>query len=142
MAYELKSYDSKQVKCVLGAHTVTGPADDTFISIEPQGDGVSSSVGVYDDVSRSISHDPRHTIKITLQQTSRSNDVLSSLCDVDRLSGGAGAFPILITDLRGSTLFTGTAWVQKKANATFAKGIGSREWTLEAVGGFTNGGND
>src|SRR5690606_23641120 len=142
MATEVTTYDPKQVKIVVGAHTITGVADGTFITIEPTGDGVTSVAGAYGDVARSMSHDPRHTITITLQQTSRSNDVLSSLRDVDRLSGGSGAFPIQVTDLRGGTLFAGTAWVVKKATATFASGTENKEWPLEAVGAFTNGGND
>lgn len=141
MATDVTTYDPKQVKIVVGAHTITGVADGTFITIEPTGDGVTSTSGAYGDVARSLNHDPRHTIAITLQQTSRSNAVLSSLRDADHLSGGNGAFPILVTDLRGGTLFAGTAWVVKKAPATFASAAENKEWPLEAVGAFTHGGN-
>ncbi|TFL14219.1 DUF3277 domain-containing protein [Pusillimonas caeni] len=142
MAGDIKTYSADRVKIIVGAHTITGTADGTFVTIEPLGDGVTSEAGAYGDVARSMSLDPRHTINTTLQQTSRSNDVLSSLADADRLSGGNGAFPITITDLRGGTLFAGTGWIVKKATATFAKGLEAKEWPIEAVGQFTNGGND
>ncbi|WP_237173043.1 phage structural protein [Paracandidimonas lactea] len=142
MAQDLKTYSPDQVKVIIGPHTVTGTADGTFITIEPMGDGVTSEAGAYGDVARAMSLDPRHTITVTLQQTSRSNDVLSALHDADRLSGGNGAVPIAVTDLRGTTLFAGTGWVVKKARATFSKGLEAKEWALEAVGQFTNGGND
>lgn len=139
---DVKTYAADRVKVVVGAHTITGPADGTFVIIEPLGDGVTSESGAYGDVARSMSLDLRHTITITLQQTSRSNDVLSAIADADRLSGGNGAVPVTVTDLRGGTLFAGTGWVVKKATATFAKGVEAKEWPLEAVGQFTNGGND
>jgi hypothetical protein len=142
MAGDIKTYAADRVKMVVGAHTITGTADGTFVTIEPLGDGVTSESGAYGDVARSMSLDPRHTINITLQQTSRSNDVLSVLADADRLSGGNGAFPITVTDLRGGTLFAGTGWIVKKATATFAKGLEAKEWPIGAVGQFTNGGND
>ncbi|WP_341666904.1 phage structural protein [Alcaligenes sp. SDU_A2] len=140
MATNVKTYDPKQVKIVVGAHTVSGVSESSFLSIEPKGEGVASVVGVYGDVTRTLSHDPRHTVKITLQPTSRSNAVLSDLCNADRLSGGNGAFPILVTDLRGGTLFAGTAWMVKQAAATFANTPTNKEWVLEAVGAFTHGG--
>ena len=53
-----------------------------------------------------------------------------------------GAVPVAVTDLRGTTLFGGTGWVVKKARATFSKGLEAREWTIEAVGEFHNGGTN
>lgn len=138
----LKTYSPDRVKVIVGAHSLEGTADGTFVVIEEVSDGVTSEAGAYGDVARAMSLDPRHTVTITLQQTSRSNDILSRLYDADRISGGDGAFPISITDLRGGTLFAGTAWITKRANATFAKGLEAKEWPIEAVGTFTNGGNE
>lgn len=142
MAPTLKTYSPDRIKILVGAHVVTGTADGTFVNITQMTDGVSSEAGAYGDVARAMSLDPRHTITITLQQTSRSNDVLSAYADADRISGGNGAVPVAITDLRGGTLFAGTGWVVKKADKGFAKELTANEWTLEAVGTFTNGGND
>ena len=137
---ELKTYSPDRVKVVVGAAVLTGVADGTFVAIEPTSDGVTSEAGAYGDVARAMSLDPRHTVTVTLQQTSSSNAVLSALHDADRISGGDGAVPVSVTDLRGTTLFTGTGWVVNKANATYSKGLEAREWTLEAIGHFVNGG--
>lgn len=138
---ELQTYSPDRIKVVVGGASITGFADGTFVEIEPLTDGVASVAGADGEVARAMSLDPRHTITITLLQTSRSNTVLSAIADADRVSGGGGAVPISITDLRGQTMFAGTGWVVKKATATFAKEIEGREWQLEAAGAFVSGGN-
>ena len=142
MANEVKTYSPDRVKVIVGVAALSGFADGTFVDIEPLGDGVTSEAGADGEVARAMSLDTRHTITVTLQQTSRSNDVLSALHTADKISGGDGAVPVAVTDLRGTTLFGGTGWVVKKAKATFAKGLEAREWTLEAVGLFHNGGTN
>lgn len=141
MAAEIGTYSPDRVKVIVGGAAISGYADGTFISIEPMTDGVTSVAGADGEVARAMSLDPRHTITVTLLQTSRSNTVLSALADADRVSGGGRTVPISITDLRGDMLFAGTGWVVKKANATYSKTIESREWQLEAVGEFTSGGS-
>lgn len=138
---ELKSYSPDKINITVGAHHVTGYADGTFVEIEPQGDGVTSVAGADGEVARAMSLDPRHQVTLTLMQTSASNTALSLLADADRVSGGDGAFPITVTDLRGQTLFGGTGWVTKKATAGFADTVDqTREWVIEAIGEFTSGG--
>lgn len=139
---DLKTYSPDRIKIIVGAVALTGVADGTFVTIEPMGDGTVSEAGAYGEVARAMSLDTRYTIGVTLQQTSRSNDVLSGLYQLDRVSGGDGAVPVTITDLRGTSLFVGTCWVTKLATATYSKGLEAKEWPLEAVGEFFNGGND
>jgi hypothetical protein len=138
---DLKTYSPDKIIIIVGALAVTGVADGTFVAIEPTGDGITSESGAYGEVARAVNLDPRHTITLTLQQTSPSNDVLSAFADADKLTGGNGSFPITVTDLRGTSLFAGTAWVTKKATATFSKGLEAKEWSLGSVGRFNNGGN-
>ena len=38
---KIKTYNCKEVTIALGSHLVTGYADDSFISIDPKGDGVT-----------------------------------------------------------------------------------------------------
>ena len=42
---KVTTYNPKKVTCALGRHIVSGFADDSFISIEPAGDGTSYVVG-------------------------------------------------------------------------------------------------
>lgn len=136
----IKSYSPDTVSVVVGVLALSGFADGTFVQIEPMTDGVSSQSGADGEVARAISLDQRHTITITLQQTSPANTYLSGLADADRISGGNGVVAIAVTDLRGETLFGGTGWVVKKATATYSKEIETREWQIEAVGEFISGG--
>ncbi|HWK70036.1 MAG TPA: DUF3277 domain-containing protein [Burkholderiaceae bacterium] len=139
---EVKTYSPDRVKVIVGVAALSGFADGTFVDIEPLGDGITSESGADGEVVRAMSLDTRHAITVTLQQSSRSNDILSALHLADRVSGGEGAVPVAVTDLRGTTLFGGTGWVVKKAKATFSKGLEAREWTLEAAGEFHNGGTN
>lgn len=138
-----RTYDPSRVNVTVGAATLSGFAADTFISIEEVGDGVTSVVGADGEVARAMSSDRRCRVKITLQQTSAGNDVLSALLQADRLSGGGSLFPIAVADLRGRTVFTSSeAWVVKYPTAEFGAEVGSREWTIETGNSaFFVGGN-
>ena len=68
-----RTYFSKKVTVTAGYHIVTGFAEDSFVSIEETGDGVQSVAGADGEVARSVSSDPRCTVKISLLQTSASN---------------------------------------------------------------------
>lgn len=127
----VRTYDPKSIIITIGAATLTGYADDSFVQIEEQGDGVAATVGANGEVARSLSPDRTCRITVTLQQTSPGNDILSALAESDRLTGN-GLFPLAIADLRGSTVLEDSnSWVVKKANTTFGKTAGNREWTLQ-----------
>ena len=137
----LKTYSPDKIIITVGPHVVSGVGPDTFLTIEAMTDGVTSEAGAYGDVARAMSLDTRHEITITLQQTSDSNTVLSGLYQADRVSSGGGVFPVLVTDLRGQTLFGGQGWVRKQATSTFAAGLEAKEWVIEAMGDYIAGGN-
>lgn len=131
---ELKTYDAKRVNITIGSHTLKGYAEDTFISIEPAGDGTVSQAGADGEVARSLSNNPLVNITITLQQTSDSNDFLSDLFNRDRASGGGGVVPFQMIDLRGTTLMAASqAWIVNFPTVENGAGVGDREWTLGAV---------
>lgn len=139
----VKTYSPDRVKVTVGAHTLTGYADGTFVSVEQLTDGVTSQAGADGEVARAMSADKRCKITLTLQQTSRSNDMLTAMYEADQLSGGDMPVPLTVRDLRGTTIFAaGAAWIVKKATAEFCKEISEREWTLEADGAqYFVGGN-
>ena len=110
---------------------VTGYADDSFISIEPNGDGITKKTGCDGEIARSISPDNTYKVKLTLLQTSDSNSYFSGMVDLDRDTGN-GLFPILIKDLKGGLVFsTEAAWCVKKAPVTRGKETNNREWELD-----------
>jgi hypothetical protein len=140
---QVRTYDPKKVIITIGSHTVTGYGEDTFIGIEPEGDGTTAVAGADGEVARALNHNPLHTVTITVLQTSPTNDYLSRLLERDRASGGGGVVPFQIRDLRGSTLIAGSqAWVTNTPSVEFGNSVGEREWTLMVVVNAINvGGN-
>lgn len=133
MADAIKTYNPKEVVVACGTHIVSGYADDSFISIEPNGDGITKKVGCDGEIARSISPDNTYKVKITLLQNSDSNSFFSNIADYDRATGN-GLFPVLIKDLRGGLLFaTEAAWVIKKSPATRGKEANNREWEIDTA---------
>lgn len=134
MTAPARTYDPSRVIVTVAHNTLSGFAEDTFVKIEQLGDGVVSTAGADGEVARAISADRRCKVTVTLQQSSRGNDVLSALAQADRLSGGDGMFPVAIADLRGTTVFAASeAWVVKMPDAEFGAEVGTREWTLETT---------
>lgn len=130
----LGTFDPKRVSIIFGSHVVTGYAEDTFVSSEPQGDGTVSQAGADGEVARSISNNPLHRITITLQQTSRSNDYFSDVWARDRASGGGGVQPLQIRDLRGTTLLAASqAWIVNLPTIEFGATLSDRAWVIDAV---------
>ena len=131
-----RTYFSKKVTVTAGYHIVTGFAEDSFVSIEETGDGVQSVAGADGEVARSISADPRCTVKISLLQTSASNDYFMRRYKMDKTAGN-GSFPLLIKDLTGGQIFSADeAWVVKKPPFSRGKAVGNCEWEICAVGEF------
>lgn len=133
MADAIKTYNPKEVVVACGTHIVSGYADDSFINIEPNGDGITKKVGCDGEIARSISPDNTYKVKITLLQNSDSNSFFSNIADYDRATGN-GLFPVLIKDLRGGLLFaTEAAWVIKKSPSTRGKETNNREWEIDTA---------
>lgn len=124
------TYNPKKVTCSLGNHIATGFADDSFITIEPAGDGTSYVVGADGEIARSIDPSKVYTVKIALLQASRSNAYLQKMYDKDQ-KDGTGTFSVNINDLLGAEKFTGgIAWVTKPASWARGKAQGNREWEI------------
>ena len=131
MAGKVKTYNPKEVVIACGSHIVTGIADDSFVTIEANGDGITKKVGCDGEIGRAVSPDNTYKVKISLLQTSDSNAFFSNMVDVDRDTGN-GIFPILIKDLKGGQVFsTEAAWVTKKAPFARGKETNNREWEID-----------
>ena len=95
-------------------------------------DAFSMEIGTDGEACMTRINDYSATVKITLMQSSYSNDVLSALHSIDRnspLGGGVGVLQIV--DLTGTTLINAPqARIQKFADIAFGKTSGTREWTF------------
>ena len=132
---KVHTYNPKEVTCALGTHYAQGYSEDSFISIDPSGDGVTKKVGCDGEVVRSISPDDTFVVKLSLQQTSATNAFLEERLKMDR-KDGSGVFPILIKDLKGGLVFeSNAAWPVRSASRAFGKEAGNREWEIHTGSG-------
>lgn len=133
---ELKTYNPKKVTIALGNHMVRGYAEDSFITVEPVGEGVTSQSGADGEVVRSVDPDSRFTVKIVVQQTSSTNEYLKNMRKKDK-KDGSGTFPLTVKDILGKEVFSADhAWVKNDASWGRGKAATDREWELECVGDF------
>lgn len=128
---KVKTYAANQILIALGSHSVSGLADDSFVGIESNGDGIMKKVGCDGEVVRAVSPDKTYKVKIALLQTSDTNSFLQNQYDMD-MANGEGMFSILIKDLKGGLLFSSdSAWVTRPAARSYGKDSNNREWEID-----------
>lgn len=129
-AGKLKTYDPKKVLIAMGSHAFSGYADDSYVSVEPSGDGTTKKTGCDGEIVRSMSPDHSFVVKVTLLQTSDSNSYFQNLYNRDQETGDA-IEPIMVHDLMGGLLFSADqAWVPKPANRVRGKEATNNEWEI------------
>ena len=129
------TYNPKEVTCALGNHIMSGFADDSFITVEPAGDGTSYVNGADGEIARSIDPSKIYTIKIALLQASRSNSFLEKKYRQDQ-KNGQGTFSVNIADILGAEKFVGAVgWVTKPASWVRGKTQNNREWEIVVAEG-------
>jgi hypothetical protein len=127
------TYDPKQVAVIVAGVPMGGFADGSFVTVERTNDTFSKVSGADGIVSRAKSNDKSGMIKITLQQTSPSNDVLQGIALLDEVSN-SGVVPLIIQDFSGrSTFITAFGWVKKPPSSEFSKEVSNREWEFDCA---------
>lgn len=127
----VKTYDPKLVSVIVGGKIMSGYADGTFVLVERNEAAFALKVGVDGEGTRAKSNNRSGKITITLMNSSKSNDDLSTFAAADELSN-SGAVPVMVKDNSGRSLYAcETAWIQKYANGEYAKEANGRTWVLE-----------
>ena len=127
----VKTYNCKEVLISFGSHAVSGYADDSYVSIEPNGGGITKKVGCDGEVIRSIDPDSTAKVKVTIHVQSPTVAWAQKQYDKDRDTGD-GTFPVLIKDLKGGLVFSAQeAWVVKPPNREFGKEAPNREIEID-----------
>lgn len=130
MGKTLKTYNCAEIIITLGTHVVGGYADDSFVTIDDAGEGISSVCGCDGEHSRSMDPNKGAVVKVVLNQTSDSNKYFNSLLKLDRQTG-AGIVPLMITDLRGGMLaHAEQAYIKKNPSRVYGKVTQNREWEI------------
>ena len=140
----LNTYSPSDVLVSLaGLHTVTGYADGTFIEIKKLGKPFETQRAMDGDISRIYHEDKGYKVKLTLMQSSSSNNILSMLYNVD-LATRLGKFPLIIKDGSGSTTFVSlTTWIEEQPEVKFASTLSTYTWEFGCSDAILSiGGND
>lgn len=127
---------------VAGLYSVTGFAEGTFIRITKDSQQITTLRAMDGSMSRIKSPDTGWKVELTLAQSSSGNDVLSTLWNVDKVTG-MGKFPLFIKDGSGSTMFmAASAWIEEVPDIIFSNYMETRTWRFGATDVVVNiGGN-
>ena len=133
MSGEVKVYDAGQVSLVIGDRTIdSGLGEGDFIEVQYAKKQYSTKVGADGEVTRTRSLDRSGTAKLTLQQTSLGNNILSQMLNAGLLDpNGNDVTAFQVRDRSGTSLaHAEKAWVE--GFPTFKRGAeaGTVEWTL------------
>lgn len=125
-----------------GLHTISGYADGTFVRITKDMKPFSKVRAMDGEMARMYNEDEGFRVEVTIAQSSSSNNILSSIYNVDAATQ-MGKFPLLIKDTKGQTsFFASTAWIEQIPEVTFSNQLETRTWTFGCSGAaITIGGN-
>lgn len=127
----MQTYDPAQVVFTFAGNLITGFAEGSFVEVSRDEDAFTKHVGSDGEVARTRNRNRAGSVKVTLMQTSESNDLLSAQAALDE-AAGTGVGSLQVKDLGGTTLHDSpNAWIRKVANTTFAKEAGTREWVID-----------
>lgn len=130
----MKTWDPLKFVIIVGSHTVTDYAPDTFISAERNKDSMTLSIGADGKGTRVRNADKSGRITITLQKSSPSNNYLAALHNTDEESG-QGIVPIQVkdnTNLDGTAVASAeNAWVTKPPAFERGAELGTETWVFE-----------
>lgn len=138
----LGTYIPSEVKIVISLpalgvnHVIANFSEDTFVNIELPQDTWSEKESVDGYTTRS--HHMTKTVRatITLDQASKSNDVLSAIHAYDAKSlRSEGVFTCTIADKSGrSYAYSSQCYVKKPQNQEFGAQAGTRAWVIVMAG--------
>lgn len=129
-----QAYDPAQVIITVGARSLSGFADGTFVRIARDTDSFTKYVGSDGVVARTKTNNFSGSITVTLMQTSPDNNYLSALLSdaENSTSAGAGVFNVQVVDKTGSSIFSSSnAWIRKPPDVDYSREFSTREWTID-----------
>lgn len=128
----MRNYRAEDVAMVFFGIPITGLADGTFVKVSMNEDAFKLTMGTDGDSCRSATKNGSGRVEFTLGQWSRTNDLLSTVHTVDKLTGD-GVGPFLQKDNSGSSLYAAeNAWIVKSPEAENAREPTKRVWVIES----------
>lgn len=136
----LGNYSPEDVVMIIGndrfSHTISGMADGTFISFERAVDRATLYTGADLSAARVLRRNKSGTVSLTLHQSAESNDILSTIAQLDEDShDNTWLFHVTIKDLLGrSVFFAPQAFIGNDPATTYSTDLETRDWTITVVG--------
>lgn len=128
----LKNYRAEDVALVFFGVPITGLADGTFVKVAMNEDAFKLMIGTDGEGCRSATKNNSGRVEFTLGQWSGSNDILSAIHNVDKISGD-GVGPFLQKDNSGTSLYAAeNAWIVKFPDSENGRDPGNRVWVIES----------
>ena len=125
------TYAADKIVVTVGGVICSGFTDGDFVTAEYNNDRYGMMVGADGEVGRSKNPGRDGIITIVLAGSSKANDALSALENLESLSGVDAPIPIGIADLSGRTVIGASkAWLQTAPAVSFGAEITEREWVF------------
>lgn len=126
--------DYESLFLVFGTHRIRGRAKGASLSVVYDEDAFQKSVGLDGEGFWIKNGDHGASITVTLQQSARSNRILSLLHIADRSIPGGLMLPLYLREANGTTLaIAAKARIIKQADQTWSDGGETRAWTIGTV---------
>lgn len=134
MSFDPGRYSPASVSCILGAAIISGFGKDSMIEVTWDAEEFSDEVGADGEICRVANAAAVHgMVKVTLLQSSASNDTMTALLNTD-VATGKGFVPFLLKAAPDRTLIASEkAWIKGKPSVKFSKGVEEREWTIRII---------
>lgn len=123
-----QTYDPKQNIVTLGVIVVDGFADGDAITVERNGPGVTTKVGVAGEWAFQESADQSGVIRLRLMATAAMNKVLLA-----QYKAGNLPVPLSITNVSTAEIeVSASVKIQREPDKAYGAEVGVREWVLVA----------
>lgn len=139
----MKVSDPRQFTVSYGGVPLHGFADGEFVTVKFVSDAALDVVGTDGEVSVSPNADRRADIEIKLMSTSDSNDYLTGVAELQRITPGMGVGAFLVRDRNGRSVYqAASTWIVKEPDVSLDKTATPRVWKLRCdVMNAVHGGN-
>ncbi len=129
----IKTFDIAKCPLIFGTHRVSGFAEGTSIKYETDGDDWNKTTGSGGEITRTRNYSGESgSIEITLTQGSTSNDFMAAQRQLDLSTGGLGALPLMLKDLRGTkTVAAPWAFIRKQPSMGLGSEANNIVWRIE-----------
>ncbi|QNR53865.1 hypothetical protein phiK7A1_077 [Pseudomonas phage phiK7A1] len=130
MAGNVLTYSPSDVTILVSGYQLSG-----LLSVELAWNSKPFTMykGIRNQHTRVFNQSMAATLKISVQQTSITNDVLSMILDEDRL-GNTARLEVTMKDTSGSTLYQALqCYIAHYPTVTFTSGFSAREWEIDIL---------